>query len=429
MATRLTKTIIDSATVTEDEGRKFFWDTTVKGFGIIVFPSGARTAILQFRTPERKTRRYTIGRLDDTLTLDQARDRARDLYRDVLNGLDPQGEKMARREALTVGELLDAYLKSARFAEKSPSTQGTDQGRIERHIRPLIGSRIADKLNADAIREMQKAIIAGKTAAKVKTGSRGLARVTGGAGTAAKAVLLMSAVYKWAADEGMLQANPAHRVKVKQAGRRTRIVTDAGEYARLFSTIERMEIERRLRPAVADAVRCIALTGARRNEIAALQWKFVDLRRGVIELPAERHKGGHRTGESRIIALPAMVQEIISRQPAGGPDDFVFRPAKGTGPLALGKPWRDIRKEAGLPEDLVLHGLRHSHGSHLAMAGASAPELMEALGHRQATTTMRYVHFAEAARRNLAERAAAVALAGMAEAEGRKKADVINLKK
>lgn len=88
-----------------------------------------------------------------------------------------------------------------------------------------------------------------------------------------------------------------------------------------------------------------------------------------------------------------------------------------------------MRKEANLPDNLGLHGLRHSLASHLAMAGASAVELMEAMGHKQVSTTQRYIHFAERARSTLAQRAAAMAVAGMAEAAGKKKAEVVPMKK
>lgn len=47
------------------------------------------------------------------------------------------------------------------------------------------------------------------------------------------------------------------------------------------------------------------------------------------------------------------------------------------------------------------------------MSGASTAELMKQMGHQQATTTARYIHFAENARSTLAERAAAMAVAGM----------------
>ena len=61
------------------------------------------------------------------------------------------------------------------------------------------------------------------------------------------------------------------------------------------------------------------------------------------------------------------------------------------------------------------------------MNGASLNEIMEILGHRQASTSMRYIHFAEKARSTLGERAASVAVAGLTDST--QKADVVPLKK
>ena len=190
-----------------------------------------------------------------------------------------------------------------------------------------------------------------------------------------------------------------------------------------------METERRLRPSVADAIRVIAMTGARRGEIAGLCWRHVDLKGGRIVLPAGRHKTGRKTGKPRIIHLPAAAQEIVARQPDGGPGDFVFSPFKGDGAISLTKPWRSVRAEARLPKDFGLHGFRHSLASLLAVGGAQAPEIMTSLGHRQMSTVAKYLHFADTARATLAERAAAPALAGMASALGKPKALVVPLKR
>ena len=68
---------------------------------------------------------------------------------------------------------------------------------------------------------------------------------------------------------------------------------------------------------------------------------------------------------------------------------------------------------AKLSDGIGLHGLRHSLASHMAMAGAQASEIMTALGHRNLATSQKYVHWATDARQQIAEKAAAVALAGM----------------
>jgi len=408
---KLTKTTVDDEQPGKDQG--FVWDTEIKGFGLKVFPTGVKSFVYQYRTPEGRSRRYTIGKYSHTLTVDQARKRAKEFEHDVYSGRDPMGERQARRSALTVGELLDLYVKSERFAGNAVSTQSVDRGRIDRHLRPLLGNQIADKLTADQVAKAHRGITEGKTAARVKTVARGLAKVTGGEGTADKAILLLKTAYSWAIKNKFVKSNPASEMKGKQSGVRDTILDDARDYGRLFATLQKMENEKRIRSAAADAIRFIALTGARRGEATGLRWQWVDMKTGLITLPPKAHKAGHRTGKPRIIALPAEAQAIIARQPGGEPDAYVFRPAKGIGPLSIGSMWPAVRNEAKLPANLGLHGLRHSIGTHLAMAGASAVELMETLGHKQITTTLRYVHFAERARSTLAERAASVAMAGL----------------
>jgi integrase len=408
---KLTRSAVDKATTT---GKlSFIWDTEQSGLALQITPAGIKSFVFKYRTPEGDTARVTIGKYCDSLTLDQARKRAKDLHRDVLTGIDPRGEKKKRREAITVNQLLDQYLASPTFAKKADSTKSIDKGRIERHVRPLLGREYADKLTPDSIKKAQRAITEGKTAGNIKTIKRGVAKVTGGAGTADKAVLVLRAAYSWAIEESMLTDNPAAKIKIAQAGQRDTILNDSDEYGSLFKALDRMETEHRIRRPVADAIRFIALTGARRGEVINLQWQWVDLRAGQVVLPPAAHKTGNKTGKPRIIALPAQAQAIIARQPEGKPDGYVFQPAKGEGPMSLNHPWGKVRAEAKLPAGLGLHGLRHSIATHLAMSGASNVELMEALGHKQVSTTQRYIHFAQKSRSTLAERAASVAVAGM----------------
>ena len=408
--------------------RFMLWDDDIAGFGLLVLPTGVRSYVYKYRPLEGGRRQITIGKVG-TLTPAQARQRAEDFREAVRNGGDPLGQKKALAEAPTVGELLDAYLSSQAFADKAASTQATDRGRVERHLRPLLGRRRVQSLTRDDIKKTLSAIRNGKTAADIKTGPRGLARVRGGPGTAKAAIDLLRAIFNWAHEEGLIKTtNPCDGVKTGSTGTRSTILEDDVAYARLFQTLDIMEEEQRIRAPVADAIRLIALTGCRRGEAAGLRWRHVDLKTGRIAYPPGEHKTGRATGKSRVIALPEAAQAIIARQPIGEADDFVFTPARGNGAVVLSRVWRKVRAEAELPDTIGLHGLRHSLASHLAMGGAQTAEIMTALGHRQMSTAQRYVHWAEDARSSLAEKAAQTALAGMAKA-GNASADAAKLRR
>ena len=400
---KLTKTVIDAISI--GDRKTFFWDEgdgSVKGFGVVAYPSGQKSYVFQYRNQYGRTQRMTLGKHGD-LTADQARKLAKRLLNEVQVGSDPAGEKKRKRLALTVGELLDEYLKSEKFASKADTTRTVDKGRIERHLRPLLGSRIAESLTSEDIRRAFAAIRDGKTAVDVRTGYRGRARVTGGEGAARMAIRVLRAIFGWGIEQSLVKTNPAMGISLGQDGHRSAVITNLDGYRVLFETIKRLEQEKRIREPVADCIRVLALTGARLREISALRWEWVDLQRGVLTLPPAAHKTGKSTG-AKEISLPTAAQEIISRQPRLESQHYVFSPAKGSGPLALNKAWPLIRKESGLPEKLGIHGLRHSLATLMAVQGAAAPQIMAALGHKQLSTAARYIKNIEEARRAMLEK-------------------------
>lgn len=418
---KITKSLVDKSA--SKRARYYLWDQSIPGFGLVVQPTGTKSYCFQYRNPQGKTVRITIG-THGTFTTDQARKKAKSLLGKVNSGDDPHALNLAEKEALTISELFDAYLKSAKFAQKTEITRNTDRGRITRHLNPLLGRKVADKLTLDQIRRFQTDIENGKTAKTVKTGPRGLARVTGGPGAARMAVRLLKSAYSWAAAEHLISINPAAAYKVAQDGKREAILEN-DDYKKLFKAIDELENEQRIRRQVADAIRVIALTGARRGEISGLRWRHVDMKKGVVVIPRGEHKTGKQTDQPRVIGLPSAAQAIVARQEDGSSDEFVFPPLSGKGPISLSKPWRTIRERAGLSKEIGLHGLRHSLATQMAVSGAQAAQIMAVMGHRDMITSQRYIHIAQDKQSELAESAAAGISAALS---GFKPADVVKIK-
>ena len=205
---RLTKRTIDA--IKSDPSRDIFaWCSATPGFGARIYPSSRIVFIAQVRVG-RTQRRVKIGTYGP-YTVEQARAQAEGIIRAAAEGRDPQREKQERREALTVSELCDEYLDTAkagrvltRFGQpKKASTLSIDFGRVERHIKPLIGRLIARELTTADVQRMTDAIAAGKTATVAKSDKkRGKAVVTGGQVTAARVAALLGGIWSWAAKRG-----------------------------------------------------------------------------------------------------------------------------------------------------------------------------------------------------------------------------------
>ena len=96
---------------------------------------------LRRRFPPRDLRRHkslTIGKHGSPWTPETARIEAKRLLAEIAAGRDPATARKEERNALSFGELIDLYLAEG-AGHKKPSTLKADQGRIERHLRPLLG--------------------------------------------------------------------------------------------------------------------------------------------------------------------------------------------------------------------------------------------------------------------------------------------------
>lgn len=140
-------------------------------------------------------------------------------------------------------------------------------------------------------------------------------------------------------------------------------------------------------PYVVGALRLLILTGARLSEVLTLKWEHVDFDARLLRLPDS--KTGKKT-----IALPAAALEVLTSLPRQEGNHYVVCGAVvGAHLINLHKPWRRIRKSAGL-DDVRIHDLRHSFASVAVAGGASLPLIGALLGHSQPQTTQRYAHVA-----------------------------------
>jgi integrase len=416
---RITKRTVDAATP-PSSGERRIWDTDIRGFFLRVYPTGRRVYALKYRSGSLQ-RIFTIGTHGSPLTPETARDAAKDALERVRRGEDPADEKQTAREALSVGGLIDRYLAegpSTKLAKRQSSWLN-DASNLNRHIRPLLGPKLANSVSEAAASRTIAEIAAGKTATDERTGPRGRARVTGGEGVARRTATVAAAMFAWGVRHKRVIGNPFAGLELPASPAQERFLSRV-EIGRLLDTMESMKTEGALSATFADALLLLLLTGARKTEVLGLQWPEVDLEGMALNLPPKRTKSGGRTGGRRVhLSAPAVailstrqaVQqrawlETMEREtPPATATTFVFPAHRGDGHAkGLWKAFKAVRERAGLA-DVRPHDLRHSFASLVLADGGSLFLVSKLLGHADTRSTERYAHLSDDPQQAAAARA------------------------
>lgn len=256
MRGKITKRSVDALRLAGEAREAVLWDTELKGFGLRVQRGGVKSYILHYRIGSGRgalLRKLTVGKHGSPWTAETARAEVMRLLTLVAQGKDPAPGKY---EISTVGQLCDRYLEAARAGTvitrfrrpKRPSTIAIDEGRVSRHIKPLIGKMPVGELRRAHVQRMADAIAQGKTAGTFKARlptrgtkgasalsfaidptvkPRGHAIVTGGPGTAARVVELLGGIYSWAEKRELVPGpNPVRGVETVRGEARDRVLTD-----------------------------------------------------------------------------------------------------------------------------------------------------------------------------------------------------------
>jgi len=264
-----------------------------------------------------------------------------------------------------------------------------DRGRIERHIKPLLGGLAVVAVTRDDVERLLHDVAEGRTAGKTKTAKkRGFARVIGGRTAATRAVGLLGGIFTYAVRRRMRADNPVHGVERFADQERNRRLSD-DEYAAFGEGLRKADAAG-MWPAAIAAARFLALTGWRSGEALGLCWAELDLARRTAML------ADTKTGRS-IRPLPHAACDVLKGLPRTGADR-VFPASRGGAATILHfkKFWPRIAKLGGLPADITPHVLRHSFTSLAADLGYSEPAIAALVGHKGRSVTSRYVHSADA---------------------------------
>jgi integrase len=371
---KLTKRVVDAVTPPVS-GEVNLWDSEVPGFSLRVRATGSRVYVAVYRNEEHRKRRVTLGR-HGRLTVEQARELARQIFAAAARGEDPAEQRQDRRSAPTLSELAERYLDQHARPKKKPSSVLADERILGHYVLPMLGRRKVADIGLKDVADLHHAM----------RGKPFLAN---------RMLALLSKMFNLAGRWGLCLpgSNPCRGIERFREKRRERFLS-AAEISRLGAVLDE---EEPTEPFVVLAIRLLLLTGARRDEVLTLRWSEVDVERGALRL------ADSKTGAKSIPLGPAVLA-LLSAAPRIAGNPYVI-PGRRTGGRLVGlhRPWSRIRERAGLG-DLRLHDLRHSFASIGAAAGLGLPILGSILGHKSHATTARYAHLADDPRRAAAAR-------------------------
>jgi integrase len=318
-------------------------DVEVRGLHVRVMPSGHRSFVLVSRFPGAKNpTRRSIGAYGP-VSLEAARQKARDWLKLIGQGIDPAiHEERQRQVELQRQENTFAAVAEAFIADKLPAER---KGReVERDIRRQFLPRWAAKPVTDITDLDVLAVINSKK----KTAPAQARNLLGHA----------SRLFAWAIDQRVygLTTSPCHNLRPtkiigeKRAGQRT--LTDDELFA-LWRTAKRMGYPH------GSVYQILMLTALRLNEAADASWLEFDLKNRLWIVPAERMKAKNSKPRPHAVPITDNLLAILQDLPRFKKGSHLFSTTFGEKAIWLGD---KIKKKADARMLRTLRALARRRG-------------------------------------------------------------------
>lgn len=358
MKSKITAGMVLRATSEAGKDRSYYWDTELKGFGLMVTKAGAKSFVVQFRAKGR-SQRMTI---DGVLPLDQAKKEAKKYLGEVAKGGDPVAAKRAAQAADedTLRAIGDRYLASR--AGRELRTIGQRRAILERLIYPKLGSRPIESIRRGEVARLLEQI-----------GDQRGPRMAGYAGS------VLKIIFHWFERQSDNFRSPMIRGMAPNGSvPRDRVLSDV-EVQAFWRAAQAWQ------HPFARLVQFILLTATRRGEAAIMTRAELD--GDTWTIPARRYK----SKITHSIPLSKAARDVLASCPVIGIAGYVFT-LNGRQPVSCVRTKRmfddlmlaELRKvdPAAKLERFTIHDLRRTSRTLLSRAGVNADVAERCLGHK-----------------------------------------------
>ena len=381
----LTAPRVRNFTCPSDKTQAFLWDINTKGLGVRATPNGKPAYI--FQAPfQGKDIRVTIGS-PETWGLGQAKEKARELQRQIDEGKDPRRLKLDALETeakfaaqrklrtLTVGEVWARYVAARRPVWR------------ELHYRDHIDKAKPGGMPSNARGRKLAKTKPGPLASLMPLKLKDLDQETiekwaakEGAARPASARLswrLLTVFMNWCSEQSDLKElvpakNPAKTTRAREALGKAETrseVLQKGQLSAWFDAIQRIK-----NPVVAAYLQVTLLTGARSNEALSIQWSDVNFQWGQLTI-------GDKINRKRVIPLTPYVRMLLLQLPRRNHWAFSSATSKDGRISKPNTPLSRACQSAGL-KNLTIQGLRRSFSSLTEWLDVPVGIVAQIQGHR-----------------------------------------------
>lgn len=361
-----------------DKRQAFLWDAGAPGLGLRATPQGKHAYVFQGEF-QKKSVRITIGS-PGTWSIPQAQEKARELQRQIDKGHDPRDIKrgilaaaaekkaVAAAQVLTVGNLWPLYLAQGRPKRKDdwkPGYRadleamvlpgGAQKKRGQGVTRPgplypLLALPLAG-VNEDALKDWHdREALSGKH-------------------QAARALMMFRGFLRWCASRpeyrGLTDRSAGSASAILQslpANTRRTDALDAAQVPGWWTGTEQLDNR-----TASVYLRALLLTGARREEMAALRWADIDFRWRKLTL-------ADKVETTRTIPLTPYLAQLLAQMPRVGPHVFASATSKSGRITDARAAHAQVLQHAQV-QHLTFHGLRRTYirqARNIAPAGVPA---------------------------------------------------------
>lgn len=392
VAVNLTVPLIERLTCPPNVDKAFLKDAEVAGLKVRVTAAGSKSYVFMMKVSGRTMTR-TIGAVD-AWSIPEARAEARKLRVILDKGEDPRelerqakadkekADALAAANALTVGDVWPRYLQEGKPKRRDAWKPGyladltamsSPGGEPKKRGAGLTRPGVIYPLLALALVDVTEDALKGWFDREAKTSKH----------QAARALMMFRGFLRWCAGQPEYK-----RLVDRDAGRAPAILDNLPKTTRRVDALGTEQVKgwwlgvEQLGNRTASAyLRTLLLTGARREEIAAMRWEDVDFRWWTLTL-------ADKVDQTRTIPLGPYLGQMLATLPRVGP--YVFSGASKSGRIADARNSHAKALAAAGIEHLTIHGLRRSFALLGEQSGAPAGAIAQVQGHKPSATAEGY---------------------------------------